>query len=73
MMWFGMLYALPLMALILLITIALPALGLAWVIRSNLLVGRPAVPTIPTAVCPSCHRGTQVEWQNCPYCGQKLF
>jgi predicted RNA-binding Zn-ribbon protein involved in translation (DUF1610 family) len=22
--------------------------------------------------CPNCGKGTQADWQNCPYCGTKL-
>ena len=74
MMGFGMLLALPLMILVPLVVMALPALGLVWLVRgTNPLAGQPVTTSsAPTAVCPKCHRGVQVGWHNCAYCGQEL-
>lgn len=72
-MGFGMLFALPLMVLAALAVVAGPALGLLWLARGNsLIAAQPLAPAASAASCPECHRGVQVGWQNCPYCGHKL-
>ncbi len=37
-----------------------------------LLKGRGDTPAAPTSTCPSCGRGVQPDWKNCPYCGTSL-
>ena len=38
------------------------------------LVKNAGNPTLPASQspCPNCGKGTQAEWQNCPYCGTVL-
>lgn len=49
--------------------IVLTVLGLAWVVRS---VGGGANPAARGHTCPSCGRGVQTDWKNCPHCGAML-
>lgn len=45
--------------------LVLTVLGIVWLVRS---VGGAA----PTRACPSCGRGVQADWRNCPHCGAAL-
>jgi hypothetical protein len=73
-MGFGMLFAFPVMVLAALSVVAGPVLGLLWLARGgSLITAQPLAPkVVSAAACPECHRGVQVGWQNCPYCGHKL-
>lgn len=66
--WFGMGFGMLFMGLILIGVIALVVYGVAALARN---AGTPA-PSAPLAPCPNCGRGTQADWQNCPYCGTAL-
>ncbi len=50
--------------------IALTALGVVWLVRT--VGGGPTKPATPARVCPSCGRGVQADWRNCPHCGAVL-
>lgn len=63
--WFGMIF----MLLIPVGFIVLTVLGVVWLVRA---VGGGANPAAPGHTCPSCGRGVQTDWRNCPYCGQSL-
>jgi len=62
--WIGMLF----MWLIPIGFITLVVLGIVWLVRN---VGNSAPPP-PQTPCPSCGKGVQSDWQNCPYCGTAL-
>jgi hypothetical protein len=62
--WIGMIF----MWLIPVGIIALTVLGVAWLVRN---VGNSTPPSIQNP-CPNCGKGTQADWQNCPYCGTAL-
>ena len=62
--WIGMLF----MWLIPVGVITLIVFGVASLTRS---AGNPTPPS-PTSPCPNCGKGTQTDWQNCPYCGTVL-
>lgn len=49
--------------------LALTVLGIAWLVRT---MGGGNNPTTHAQVCPSCGRGAQADWKNCPYCGAAL-
>ena len=49
-------------------TIALIAYGITWLVRTTGSGNNP-----PAHPCPSCGRGVQAEWKNCPYCGTALM
>ena len=49
--------------------VVLTVLGVAWLIRSTVSAGGPL---ISARTCPNCGRTTQIDWQNCPYCGKEL-
>ena len=59
--WFGMLF----MWLVPIGVLTLIVLGIASLVRSN------ETPVSPTP-CPNCGKGTQADWQTCPYCGTSL-
>ncbi|MHB8778158.1 MAG: zinc ribbon domain-containing protein [Anaerolineales bacterium] len=62
--WFGMLF----MWLIPVGFIVLTVLGIIWLVRN---VGNTTPPSSQSP-CPKCGKGTQTDWQNCPYCGTAL-
>jgi len=49
--------------------IVLTVLGIAWVVKA---ISGGNIPPAPAHPCPSCGRGTQADWKNCPYCGATL-
>jgi predicted lipid-binding transport protein (Tim44 family) len=64
-----------LMSLVPLGFLALMALGIVWLVRQASPPAAQPPATPPPAidsVCPSCHKGVQGDWQNCPHCGQTL-
>src|SRR3990172_8800391 len=63
--WIGMAF----MWLIPLGFLALTVLGIAWLVKA---IGGGTIPPSPAHPCPSCGRGTQAEWKNCPYCRTAL-
>ena len=63
--WIGMIF----MWLIPVGFIVLTVLGVVWLVRA---VGGGVNPPAPRQSCPSCGRGVQTDWQNCPFCGQSL-
>ncbi len=65
--WIGMLF----MGLIPLGFLALVVLGIVWLVRS-IGSGTNPNPPVPAKTCPSCGRGVQADWRNCPYCGTAL-
>jgi len=48
--------------------LTLIVLGVVWLVRA---VGG-GNPITPPRACPSCGRGVQLDWQNCPHCGATL-
>ena len=48
--------------------LVLTVLGIVWLVRA---VGRGNT-TAPSRACPSCGRGVQADWRNCPHCGAAL-
>jgi len=62
--WIGMAF----MWLIPVGVIALVVFGVTALVRST---GNPTLPA-SLSPCPNCGKGTQAEWQNCPYCGTTL-
>ena len=62
--WIGMAF----MWLIPVGIIVLAVFGIAWLARN---VGNNTTPSAQTP-CPNCGKGTQADWQNCPYCGTAL-
>ena len=63
--WIGMI----LMWLLLVGFIVLTVLGVTWLVRA---VGGGGNLAVRGQTCPSCGRGAQVDWRNCPYCGAPL-
>ena len=63
--WIGMLF----MWLIPVGLLVLTVLGITWLVRS---VGSGNNPPAPAKTCPSCGRGVQADWRNCPHCGAAL-
>ncbi len=49
--------------------VVLTVLGIAWIVRQ---VGGGTSPAASGHTCPSCGRGVQTDWKNCPYCGAML-
>ena len=49
--------------------IVLTVLGIAWLVRA---LGSGNNPPAPAKTCPSCGRGVQADWRNCPHCGTAL-
>ncbi len=49
--------------------LVLTVFGIAWFVRT---IGGGNIPPAPAHACPSCGRGTQADWKNCPYCGAAL-
>ena len=66
--WFGMGLGMIFMWLIPIGILALIVFGVVSLVRT---AGNPpqAIPLIP---CTNCGKGTQADWQNCPYCGTAL-
>lgn len=62
--WIGMSF----MWLIPISFLVLTVLGIVWLVRA---VGG-GNPTAPSRACPSCGRGVQPDWRNCPHCGATL-
>ena len=50
--------------------IVLTVLGIAWLVKT---IGRGNNPVTPAQTYPSCERAVQVDWKNCPYCGDSPF
>jgi len=65
--WFGMGLGMIFMWLIPIGIIALIVFGVASLVRNT---GNPQ--TAPLTPCPNCGKGTQADWQNCPYCSTAL-
>ncbi len=63
--WMGMIF----MWLIPVGFVALAVLGVVWLVRN---VGGGSNSAAPGHTCPSCGRGVQSDWRNCPYCGTSL-
>ena len=63
--WIGMLF----MWLIPVGFLVLTVLGITWLVRT---IGGGGTLPAPLHTCPSCKRGIQADWQNCPYCGTTL-
>jgi hypothetical protein len=70
----GGLLAMGLMWLIPLGFLALLVLGIVGLVRtvSSPVVHSTPVQPAPVQSCPDCHKQTQADWQNCPYCGKSL-
>ena len=68
--WIGMV----LMWLIPISLVILVVAGVVWLVRAITSGGTaPETGVTPAGrSCPSCGRAAQVDWQNCPYCGQSL-
>ncbi len=66
--WFGMGLGMIFMWLIPIGVLALIVYGVAALVRGT---GNTASST-PLTPCPHCGKGTQADWQNCPYCGNAL-
>ena len=49
--------------------LVLTVFGIAWLART---IGGGNNPPAPAHPCPSCGRGAQADWKNCPYCGAAL-
>jgi len=49
--------------------IVLAVFGIAWLVRT---IGSGNNPPAPAHPCPSCGRGVQADWKNCPFCGTSL-
>ncbi|MCL4561497.1 MAG: zinc ribbon domain-containing protein [Chloroflexi bacterium] len=49
--------------------IVLIVFGIAWLVRT---IGGGTNPPVPAHPCPSCGRGVQADWKNCPHCGAVL-
>lgn len=63
--WIGMIF----MGLIPVGFLVLTILGVVWLVRA---IGSGSNPAVSTRTCPSCGRGVQGDWHNCPYCGTAL-
>src|SRR3990172_3779129 len=63
--WIGMFF----MWLIPIGFLVLTVLGIAWLVKA---LGGGNNPDAPAHTCPSCGRGVQADWKNCPYCGASL-
>jgi uncharacterized membrane protein len=63
--WIGMLF----IWLISIGFLVLVVLGIAWLVRE---LGSRDNPPVPGQTCPSCERGVQAGWRNCPHCGATL-
>ncbi len=63
--WAGMIF----MWLVPISLILLVVLGIVWLVRS---IGDGGGLTPPARTCPNCGRSVQVDWRNCPYCGETL-
>lgn len=66
--WFGMGLGMIFTWLIPIGVIALIVFGVAALVRNT---GNPPQAASQTS-CPNCGKGTQADWQNCPYCGTAL-
>lgn len=63
--WIGMIF----MWLIPLSLLVLVVLGIVWLVRA---VGSGGNSASQERSCPTCGRGVQVDWRNCPHCGETL-
>jgi len=53
--------------------VVLTGLGVARLVRAiGGGAGQSPNPLAPARACPSCGRGVQADWRNCPYCGAAL-
>jgi hypothetical protein len=66
----GGLLGMALMALMGIVFLALLVLGIVWLVRQA--TPPSAQPPVTGAECPSCHKGVQADWKNCPSCGKTL-
>jgi hypothetical protein len=66
--WFGMAFGMLFMWLIPIGIIALIVFGVVSLMRNT---GNTSE-TSSLTPCPNCGKGTQADWQNCPYCGSAL-
>lgn len=66
--WFGMAFGMLFMWLIPISIIALIVFGVASLMRNT---GHTSQSSSLTP-CPNCGKGTQADWQNCPYCANAL-
>lgn len=65
--WFGMGLGMIFMWLIPIGIVAFIVYGIVALVRST---GNTAPSTLTP--CPNCGKGTEADWQNCPYCGTAL-
>jgi hypothetical protein len=65
----GMMGGMFFMWLIPLGLLVLTVLGVVWLVQ---IFSGKANPPVQDLVCPSCGRGIQSDWKNCPYCGTIL-
>lgn len=63
--WFGMAGGMLLMWVI-------PISVLALIVYGIVSLARNAAGPTPTMSCPTCGKGLQADWQNCPHCGTTL-
>ena len=49
--------------------LVLTVLGIVWLVQT---LGNRGNPRAQAQACPSCGRGIQSDWKNCPYCGAAL-
>lgn len=63
--WFGMAGGMLLMWL-------LPISVLSLIVYGIVSLARNAVGPTSTIPCPTCGKGLQIDWQNCPHCGTTL-
>jgi uncharacterized membrane protein len=49
--------------------VVLTVLGIVWLVKA---IRSGNNPVAPAQTCPSCGRGVQADWKNCPYCGASL-
>ena len=63
--WFGMFFMWLIPVGFLVLTVA----GIAWLVKA---IGSGNIPPAPAKTCPSCGRGVQADWRNCPHCGTAL-
>ncbi len=66
--WIGMGLGMLFMWLIPIGFIVLTVLGITWLVRN---VSSTTPPSFQSP-CTNCGKGTQADWQNCPYCGTIL-
>ena len=67
--WIGMAFMMIFMWLIPVSFVVLAVLGVGWLVRTK---GGGSIAPAPGQTCPSCGRGVQSDWRNCPHCGTRL-